>query len=182
MTVDHLKMLQATGGKGKLVTSFLPRFLPFSFHFFLLKIVRKSELNSSLTSWDRRSQIKAVEINANGRIELVGKNFWNKRSTWPWACVCFHSTVGVRLHSQQPGQRFVWDFQKCMLEFVPKTKQTHKHPNINRRLEAVFFSSSFPPPPSSPPPIKSRLGLSIKQLSKRSEFSLLFSESDWSWI
>ena len=42
MTVDHLKMLQATGGKGKLVTSFLPRFLPFSFHFFLLKIVRKS--------------------------------------------------------------------------------------------------------------------------------------------
>lgn len=27
----------------------------------------------------------------------------------------------------------------------------HKHPNINRRLEAIFFSSSFPSPEPFPP-------------------------------
>lgn len=69
MTVDHLKMLQATGGKGKEPTvSFL----------ILGEISAKK---SALRSRDRRFQIKGVEINANGRIELVGKNYWDKRST-----------------------------------------------------------------------------------------------------
>lgn len=68
MTVDHLKMLQATGGKGKERTvSFL--------------ILGEISAKSALTSCDRRFQIKGVEINANGRIELVGKNYWDKRST-----------------------------------------------------------------------------------------------------
>lgn len=48
----------------------------------------------------------------------MGKNFWNKRSTWPWACVCFHNTVGVKLHSQQPGQRFVWDLRSTCWNWV----------------------------------------------------------------
>ncbi|OXB63105.1 hypothetical protein ASZ78_008678 [Callipepla squamata] len=68
MTVDHLKMLQATGGKGK------ERMVS------LLLLGEISE-EIALTSCDRRFQIKGVEINANGRIELVGKNYWDKRST-----------------------------------------------------------------------------------------------------
>lgn len=70
MTVDHLKMLQATGGKGK---ALMISFLIFG------EISAKKK--SALRGCDRRFQIKGVEINANGRIELVGKNYWDKRST-----------------------------------------------------------------------------------------------------
>lgn len=83
--------------------------------------------NSSLTSWDRRSQIKAVEINANGRIELVGKNFGNRSSTWPWAYVCVHNTVRAKPHSQQPGQRFVGGFQAHAGTFIGRHTQTSQH-------------------------------------------------------
>lgn len=69
MTVDHLKMLQATGGKGKEPTIFFSN------------IWGNLIKNSALRSCDRRFQIKGVEINANGRIELVGKSYWDKRST-----------------------------------------------------------------------------------------------------
>lgn len=138
MTVDHLKMLQATGGKGKHWYHCFDSFLPFSFHPFPLSL-RKLQLNRPLTSWGRQPQIKAVAINANGRIELVGKDFLNKRSTWPWTCVCFPKTVGLKLPSQQPGQ----GFEKCMLESTQKTKtniQTAKNKQDWGPLSFSLFS------------------------------------------
>lgn len=114
MTVDHLKMLQATGGKGKERTvSFL--------------ILGEISAKSALTSCDRRFQIKGVEINANGRIELVGKNYWDKRSTWPWACVCFHNTVGVKASFTGSPVRDLFGVSKEHWNLHRETKQIHKH-------------------------------------------------------
>lgn len=136
MTVDHLKMLQATGGKGKRWYHCFDSFLPFSFHPFPLIVLRKLQLNRPLTSWERQPQIKAVAINANGRIELVGKDFLNKRSTWPWTCVCFPKTVGLKLPSQQPGQ----GFEKCMLESTQKTKTNTQTAEYKQDWGPLSFS------------------------------------------
>lgn len=127
MTVDHLKMLQATGGKGKELTV-------------CLLIFGEIFANSRLTSCDRQLQIKGVEINANGRIELVGKNYWDKRSTWPWACVCFHNTVGVKASFTGSPVRDLFGVSKEHWNVHRETKQIHKHPNINRRFVATIVS------------------------------------------
>lgn len=116
MTVDHLKMLQATGGKGKEPTIF-----------FFLIFGEISTKKSALRSCDRRFQIKGVEINANGRIELVGKNYWDKRSTWPWACVCFHNTVGVKASFTGSPVRDLFGVSKEHWNLHRETKQIHKH-------------------------------------------------------
>lgn len=73
MTVDHLKMLQATGGKGKELI-------------FALFLILAGETIANAPFDENRagigsSRLKEGEINAEGRAELVGKNSWDKRST-----------------------------------------------------------------------------------------------------